>query len=104
MNGDMLIDDLAIHIKASKSRDYQNSARLRFKTFISFLEKHDLLSKESKLSSEQFSDDVKVMKSDLTENGWILVCKVYEKWLSSVDRKQNPSDASVLEKELKKIL
>lgn len=100
---DFLIDDVSIHLATSKNKSYQQRVRARFNAFVSFLEKNLLLSAESKISLANLSDTTKIMKSDLSEKGWLLVKLAYDKWLRSIDRSQNPEDVRILEKELKKL-
>lgn len=100
---DILIDDMSVHLAASKNRSYQQRVRARFNSFVSFLEGNSLLSVETKVSLNHLSDSTIIMKSDVNEKGWLLVKHAYNKWLRSIDRSQNPTDVRILEKELKKL-
>ena len=100
---DFLIDDAAVHFAASKRQDYKDRVRQQFATFITFLQSNELTTRLL-LDHEAVPDEsTKLMKSDLTEEGFQVVQASYDKWLRGIDSGKPISDVSVLEKALAKI-
>lgn len=97
---DFPVDDISIHLKASKHREYQDRVFLRFKTFVNFLQKEKLTTRNLLLVGDQPPSDFKIMKSDLTEQGFELVKKAYDKWLKAQDGGKSPTDLTILVREL----
>ncbi|MBI4664769.1 MAG: hypothetical protein HY735_38765 [Verrucomicrobia bacterium] len=100
---DFPIDDISLHLRASKHKEYQERVVLRFKTFVEFLQKEKLTMRELLPPQEEPPPDFKIMESDLTEEGLELVTKAYDKWLKAQDRGKSPTDVTILATGIKKI-
>lgn len=100
---DFLIDDAAVHFAASKRLDYRESVRQQFAVFIAFLQSNELTTRLILDNDAVPDESTKIMKSDLTEQGFQVVQASYDKWLRGIDKGKPLSDVSVLEKALAKI-
>lgn len=99
----ILIDDAAIHFAASRNRDYREQVRETFRVFIDFLQKNSLTTRQILAEDEPVTAELKIYKSDLTDAGFEVVKKGYDKWLRSHDRGKPISDVTILEKALKTV-
>ena len=98
---DFLIASAEFSLAASKNKTYQEHVKVSFKTLIKFLDDNALL--VNKIIYNEINNNTKIMKSDLTKEGFDLVAKALDKWFSAQDRGKAPDDTTILERELKKI-
>ena len=103
MTNDFLIDGAAVHFAASKSLKYREKVKLRFRTFVDFLQGNGLTTHELLAKDSQVTADFKIFKSDLTDEGFELIMKAYDRWLGAQDRGKPVTDVKLLEKTLAKI-
>lgn len=100
---DLLIDDLAIHYHASKNLEYRRRVVARFRAFISFLQDHRLTNREILAPGETPDTTTKIMRSDLTDEGYALVVDAYDKWLKTMSASDSVIETSMLEESLRRI-
>jgi len=90
-------------LKGSKSKVYQAQVIRVVETFIRFLQEHALCNKTFMTGDRLDDMTVRIMRSDLTDEGFEVVRLAMNKWLRGHDRGKPIEDVSVLEKELKKL-
>ncbi|MDZ4781394.1 MAG: hypothetical protein SGJ19_14165 [Planctomycetia bacterium] len=100
---DFLIDEVGIHYHASKNREYRNRVIARFSTFVGFLQSHGLTVRQLLGPHESLPTTLKIMRSDLTDEGFRLVKEAYDKWLKAMNSGQSATDTTLLDKALNKI-
>lgn len=100
---DYIIDDASLHYAASKSAKYRQFVTERFSVFVKFLQDNDLTTTTLLDAGEMPSEDLKIMKSDLTEDGFEVVKSAYDKWLRGIDNGNPIDDTRTLEKSLAKV-
>ncbi len=99
---DFLIDDAGGHFVASKNREYRKRVVLRFRVFVDFLQDNGLTTREILAKDEPVTEELKIYRSDLTEEGFQVVKAGYDKWLRSLDKGKEITNVSPLEKALTK--
>lgn len=100
---DFLIYDVAFHLASSKNRRFRESVMNLYTTLTHFLQDNGLTIRELLKPGDPLPHDFKLMKSDLTEEGFQLIKSALEKWLTWVEGGGAISDVSILERELAKI-
>lgn len=100
---DFLIDEVGIHYNASKDRDYRNRVLNRFSAFVEFLQANGLTTRQLLESNSRPPVAFRIMRSDLTDEGFALVKEAYDKWLKAMNSRQSAIDVSLLEKSLRKL-
>lgn len=100
---DFVIDDAAVHYAASKNADYRQRVTERFSTFVNFLQDNGLVQKPILSGGEMPTEKLKIMRSDLTEEGFEVVKASYDKWLRGIDKGKAISDTRLLERALSKL-
>lgn len=100
---DFVIDDAATHFAASKSSEYRSRVEQRFRSFVQFLQRNGLTTREVLSDDEPVTEQLKIRKSDLTTDGFEVVKSSYDKWLRALDKGKDVSDVSLLEKTLAKV-
>ena len=100
---DFTVFALDIHLAASKRKSYREHAIRYYQILAEFLQKHDLLTRRLLEPSEFPDAEFKVMRSDLTDEGYELVKGGYQEWARKVEKGMPPEDTSILERELAKI-
>lgn len=102
MNDDFLIAATAGHFSASKRREHREKIVEIFSKFVGFLQSNHLTTR-TLLETDQVPDEsLKIMKSDLTDEGFEVVRLAYDKWLKGIDKGKPISDTKILEKALAK--
>ena len=99
---DELILDIGTFFSASKNRSYREQVISTFSTYVNFLQDNGLTTR-TVLTERAVSQDTKLRKSDLTEEGLEFVRNVEQRWLKSLDRGTSGDDTTMLERELAKI-
>lgn len=104
MNEDFAIDDISVHLAASKNVTYQQRTIECFSVFIGFLQANGLTNRILLPTGEAPDRSLRIMRSDLTPVGFEVVKLGYHKWLKGIDRGKPIQDVKVLEKALAKVL
>ena len=97
---DFLIDDAAVHFAASKNLGYRDRVRRRFKIFVEFLQRHGLTTRTLLPDGVDPDATFKIMRSDLTDDGYAVVHMAYHKWLRALDRGTEIENMACFEKAL----
>jgi hypothetical protein len=100
---DFVIDDASVHFAASKTSDYRQRVCERFAAFVGFLQSNELTTRVILEVGEIPNESTKIMKSDLTEEGFQVVRLAYDKWLRGIDSGKPISDMSIMERALAKV-
>lgn len=105
MEKDFIIDQVSWHTGKARNYDFDNSIIFEyFKSIIKYLQNNRLTSRIILSETEEIKDDFCFKASDLTEEGFALIKKVYDKWVDNVvDKKISPTDYKILDKKLKSI-
>ncbi len=103
MTDDFPIDDMSVHLAASKNPDYQNRVRQRFSVLVDFLQANRLTASTLVPPSDINANSFKLMRSDLTDEGFEVIKAAYDKWLRGHDKGKAIDDVSSLRKALEKI-
>ena len=75
-----------------------------FKQIINYLQENGLTTKTILNKEENISEDTSILSTDLTEEGFELIKKKYDKWTEGImDKGKSPSDFTIFDKELKKM-
>lgn len=98
---DHTILSIAIHLAASKNRQYRECIFQIYGTLIRFLQQQSLVTRELLSKDAAIGEDFKLMRSDLTEEGYALIKGCLQRWLRSIESgRKPPTDTGLLEKEL----
>jgi hypothetical protein len=84
--------------------DRIESIHARHRALVEFLQGHGLTVRTVLGPNEPLADDSCLMRSDLTERGFLLYQKAEQKWLRAHDRGiRDPTDMTIFERELAKL-
>jgi hypothetical protein len=101
---DLEILNIAVHLAASKRTSYRESTKSIFRALAFFLQDNSLTVRPLLEPDEALSPTFKIMRSDLTDEGFDFIKLALDRWLTGIDRGQRlPTDTSFLAKELKKL-
>ncbi len=100
---DMLIIDPGVLYATSKNRSYRKKITVALATYIRFLQDAGLATRTILQSDEHVDENLKVWKSDLTDEGFEFVKRAEQKWFRALDRGKSPTDLSILQKELARL-
>ncbi|WP_428308510.1 hypothetical protein [Lacipirellula sp.] len=100
---DFVIDDAGVHFSASKNLEYRARVVERLRVFVDFLQSNGLATRVILEPGETPSETLKIRRSDLSEAGFQVVLKSYDKWLRGIDKGRAISDTSLLEKALEQL-
>jgi hypothetical protein len=100
---DRLIVDISGLYAASKNLSYRAEIKTIFETYIRFLQDAGLTTRTFLQPEDDLPSDVRIRRSDLTDEGFEFVKRVQNNWLMSKDRGRPLTDISLLEKELKEL-
>jgi len=105
MEKDFIIDQVSWHTQVKRNYEYDTSlCYLAFKNIIEYLQKNGLTTRTILAENEKVKEDTCIITSDLTEEGFLLVKKCYDKWAEKVEDKVIlPADYKILNTALKKI-
>jgi hypothetical protein len=96
---DFVIDDIALHLAASKNLDYRERVRQRFLVFANFLQENGLTTRVLlDLKVTTIPDNFKIIRSDLTDEGFAVVKSAYDKWLRGHDKGKPIEDVTPFQK------
>jgi hypothetical protein len=75
-----------------------------FMSFFTFLQKNKLVKKDIVLPIEEINDETKLLRSDLTNEGFEFFKIAHDRWANNIfDKGKSPEDVKYLEKKLKEI-
>lgn len=101
---DFVVADLALHLAASRNRQYRESTRAMFKTLVVFLEQHGLVVRSLMSEEAVLPQDFKLLRSDLTAEGFDFLRLSLHKWVGKVSAgKCEPTDGGFLAAELQRL-
>lgn len=102
---DFRIDQVSWHTQRPRNYEFDTTIiYIYFKSIISYLESNNLTVRPLNEGKEEITEDTRIMASDLTEEGLLLLKKIFDKWTDQVvDKKIAPDDYKLLDKALKKI-
>lgn len=96
--------DISVHLVASKNREYRETTFAYYKAFAGFLQTNGLVVHALLEEGETPSENFKIMRSSLTDEGFVFIQKALDKWLTAISSgKTKPDDTKILEKALKSI-
>jgi hypothetical protein len=101
---DYPVIDLDYLLRASNDRSHNKMVTSQVQTLRQFLIDNSLLSEIGLQNLATFTNTTRVMKSDLTEVGYVLMERSLFKWLNAHDSGKNVEDVIFLEKNLSKVL
>jgi hypothetical protein len=88
---------------ASKNLEYRARTVRMFRAFIGFLQTNRLTTRQILAEDEPVTESLRIVKSDLTDEGFEVVKAAFDKWLRGHDRGKEIEDVSVLEKALARL-
>jgi hypothetical protein len=101
---DFVIADISINLAASKNRHYQQTILTLYQTLAYFLQENQLTARELISSDNVITPEFKILRSDLTDEGFRLLQAALHPWLRGIIRGQwSPNDNAFLEKGLKRL-
>jgi hypothetical protein len=102
---DFTIDKVSWHTETPRNYEFDNTIIYKyFKSIINYLEANNLIVRPLNEGNKEITEETKIMASDLTEEGLLVMKATYRKWMDKVvDGKISPDDYKLLDKALKKI-
>jgi hypothetical protein len=102
---DFTIDKVSWHTKTPRNYEFDSTIIYQyFKSIINYLEANNLVVRSLNEGNEKITEETKIMASDLTEEGFLLMKAVYRKWMDKVvDGEILAEDYKLLDKALKRI-
>jgi hypothetical protein len=98
-----VIDQVSWHTKVAGNPETREHIIARFWSVVSFLQTKGLTNRVLAESIADIHDNFALSSDDLTEKGFALMKKVYDKWLSKVDEGASAQDLTMFEKQLAKL-
>ena len=102
-SSDLELVDISYLLRASKRRSYKLGVMERHQIFIKFLQDNQLANRQLLENDDSLPEDFRLVKSDLTEEGYELFRLGLEKWMAAIANGKPVEGTSILEKELAKI-
>lgn len=104
MEKDFIIDQASWHTQVVRNYELNKSGIYSyFKSIISYLQNNKLTVRTILIDNEPATDDTCIRVSDLTEEGFELMKKAYDKWLEEVDKGKKVDNYKLLDKALASI-
>lgn len=101
---DFPIAVLSTHLASTRKVRLRQNIILLFKTLGSFLQDHQLTTRQLIFCEEELGPDFKILRSDLTDEGFNLLKAALHKWIKGVSVGQwPPTDDSFLGRELEEL-
>jgi hypothetical protein len=97
---EMIIYDVGFMLGASKRRSHKDQVTRMFSTYIGFLQNSALTTRTIVAPGAVPDATTRIMRSDLTDEGFEFVKRAEQKWFRAVDRGGSPESTGILEKEL----
>lgn len=74
-----------------------------YRALVHYLQAHQLTVRLVLERNEPLTDESKLMRSDVTDKGFLLYQRTEQKWLKGIDRGKKPDDMKIFDKELAKL-
>ncbi|MBC3876114.1 hypothetical protein [Undibacterium flavidum] len=103
MEKDFQVSSLIGFFNASKNLNYRKRALERFSIWVRYFQQNGLLSRTILEDNQEPNWEMKVMRSDFTDEGFELYKQASLKWSGGHDRGKPISDTKIFDKYLKKI-
>lgn len=101
MEKDFIIDQASWHTQVVRNYHLDKSTIYSyFKSIITYLQSNGLTVRIILPDNESATDDTCIRVSDLTEEGFELMKKAYDKWLKGLDKGKKVDDYKTLDKAL----
>jgi len=101
---DFAVADIAVYLAASKNPKYKESISAMYLTFANFLQENDLSLRSLLPEGRPPAPSFRIMRSELTEEGYQLIKYALQKWAKGVTAGKWPAtDAGFLIEELQKL-
>jgi hypothetical protein len=101
---EFIIATLSFHLAASKNPRYRENTVLLFRTLALFLQNNGLSVRPLLRQDMSLDPAFKLMRSDLTDEGYELIKVALDKWVGSISAgRKPPTDDSLLKKYLIKL-
>lgn len=103
MEKDFTIFKISWFTRPESSVTSAEAVYARHRALINFLQDNNLTTRTILEPDAHLNDDSSLLRSDLTDKGFLLYQKAEQKWLRGIDKGQSPTDMHVFEKELSKL-
>ena len=105
MEKDFIIGQVGWLTKIKRNYEYDTELCYQaFKNIINYLQDNDLTTHTILTEGELVSENTNIKLSDLTDDGFMLIKKCFDKWIANVtDRRIEPTNYKMLDNALKKI-
>jgi hypothetical protein len=105
MENDFIITKVEWHTQRIRNYEFDKEiVYLAYKNLIDYLQVNKLTTHIILASNDNANDETAIRRSDLTEEGYSFVKKVYNRWLDKVfDKKIAANDFKMLDAALKKL-
>ncbi|GAA4832375.1 hypothetical protein [Algivirga pacifica] len=100
---DFIIEKVGWLTTIPGNESIENKIRATFRSLVLFLQKENLTTRKILDENEFVDDNKEFKKSDLTNEGFILLSNCLSKWRKKIDKGGDYNDLTILEKELKRI-
>jgi hypothetical protein len=97
---DSAVVDVKVMLSASRRSSYRQLIREIAGTLVAFLGENGLAVRQLPLRGDPVPDDFRLMPSDLTQEGQLVIRGCLDCWLASADRRRKGNDPSILQREL----
>lgn len=87
----------------SKRRSYRAAVTLALESLAKFLQENALVNRELLSSGQSVSGDFRIMRSDLTDEGFEFYQQAEQRWLGAIERGTAPADTRPLEAVLREM-
>lgn len=105
MEKDFVIDRVSWHTQVKRNYEFDvDLCYLIFKSIINYLQNKGLTTRTILAEREPVKEDTCIKVSDLTNEGFMLIKKCYDRWADkAMDRLIEPTNYKMLDNALKKI-
>jgi len=101
METDFVIDKVSWHIDTLGNTESREQIYLRFRSIINFLQDNGLTTRIILERDAPIPDNLRISVSDLTDKGFLLIKKYYDKWLKGIDNGKSVYDLRLFSNGLK---
>src|SRR5262245_24142974 len=98
-----VIDQVSWHISTPGNVESRNHIEWRFRILAAFLEDNGLAKRVLLSSKDVITDAFCISTSDLTDEGFELMRRGYDKWLRALDKGKDPGYTRILQRILEGI-
>ena len=105
MEKDFIIGQVSWFTQVKRNYEFDSQlCYLAFKNIIEYFQKNGLTSRTILAENEEVKEDTCIRASDLTDDGFLLVKKCFDRWIEKViDKAILPTDYKMLNSALKQI-